>query len=109
MHLARAPQFFTLAGLLEQTRFADQHALRFHEGANWAAGILHLKPGQRDPQTSHDRDELYLVLRGEGVLRIGEDRHPVAPGDFWLVPAGAEHRFEDHRQELVVFSVIVGA
>jgi len=103
----RAPQFFTLAGLLEQARFADQHALRFHEGPGWAAGVLQLKPGQHDPQTEHDRDELYLVLRGEGVLRIGADRHPVAPGDFWLVPAGTEHRFEGYHQEFVVFQVLV--
>lgn len=107
--LARAPQFFTLAGLLEQSRLAPEHALRFHEGVGWAAGLLHLRPGQHDPQTPHDRDELYLVLRGEGVLRIGEDRHPVAPGDFWLVPAGTEHRFEDYRQELIVFSVLAAA
>ncbi len=109
MHIARGPQFFTLGRLLEQSRFADQRALRFHEGANWAAGVLHLKPGQRDPETSHDRDELYLVLRGEGVVRIGEDRHPVAPGDFWFIPAGMAHRFEDYHQEFVVFYVLVGA
>jgi len=107
--LARAPQFFTLAGLLEQSRLAPEHAGRFHEGAGWTAGLLHLQPGQHDPQTPHDRDELYLVLRGEGVLRIGEDWHPVAPGDFWLVPGGTEHRFEDYRQELIVFSVLAAA
>ncbi len=109
MQLERTPQFFTLASLLEQSRLADQHAVRFHEGPNWAAGILHLQPGQRDPQTPHDRDELYLVLRGQGVLRIGQDRHPVAPGDFWLVPAGTEDRFEDYHHEMVVFYVLVGA
>jgi mannose-6-phosphate isomerase-like protein (cupin superfamily) len=109
MPLARTPQFFTLTSLLEQARFADQHALGFHEGLGWAAGVLHLKPGQHDPQAQHDRDELYLVLRGQGVLRIGDDRHPVAPGDFWLVPAGTRHRFEDYPQEFVVFYVRVAA
>jgi mannose-6-phosphate isomerase-like protein (cupin superfamily) len=102
-----APQFFTLSSLLEQTRLAAQHSLRFHESTHWVAGVIHLTPGQHDTQTGHDRDELYLVLRGEAVFRIGADRHPVAPGDFWFVPAGVEHRFEDFHHELVVFYVLV--
>ena len=109
MHLSRAPQFFTLGSLLEQARSSGQHFLGFHEAKTWAAGVIDLKAGQRDPQTTHERDELYLVLRGEGALRLGEDRHPVAPGDFWFVPAGVAHRFEDYHQELVVFYVLVDA
>jgi mannose-6-phosphate isomerase-like protein (cupin superfamily) len=108
VHLGRAPQFVTLAGLLERSETTDEHAVRFHEASNWAAGLLHLKPGHRDTQTSHDRDELYLVLRGEGVLRIGDDQHPVAPGDFWLVPAGTAHHFEHVHPELVVFYMLAG-
>jgi len=107
VHLTRAPQFFTLATLLEQVRTAGQHFLRFHDSATWAAGVLALKSGQHDAQTTHNRDALYLVLRGEAALSIGGDRHPVAPGDFWLVPAGLTHRFEEFRGELVVFSVLV--
>jgi mannose-6-phosphate isomerase-like protein (cupin superfamily) len=109
VHLTRVPQFFTLATLLEQVRTAGQHFLRFHESATWAAGLIDLKGGQHDPQSTHERDELYLVLRGEAALRIGGDRHPVAPGDFWFVPAGVTHRFEEFRAELVVFYVLVDA
>ncbi len=103
----RAAQFFTLASLLEQARLAEGHSVRFHDAPGSAAGILDLRPGQRDSPTTHDRDELYLVLRGAGVLRIGQDRHPVAPGDFWVIPGGTEHRFEDYHAELVVFYVLV--
>ncbi len=109
MELTRVPQFFTLSGLLEQAKLAEQHLVTFHEGASWVAGVLHLGEGQHDVQTRHEQDELYLVLRGEGVLRIDQDRHPVAPGDFWLVPAKLEHRFEDFHHELVVFSLLISA
>jgi mannose-6-phosphate isomerase-like protein (cupin superfamily) len=109
MELTRVPQFFTLSGLLEQVRLAEAPFVRFHDAGNWVAGVLHLGQGRHDLQTRHERDELYLVLRGEGVLRIGEDRHPVAPGDFWLVPAGIEHRFERVEHELVVFYLLVSA
>jgi mannose-6-phosphate isomerase-like protein (cupin superfamily) len=71
-------QFFTLSSLLEQAKASADHALRFHESTHWAAGVIRLTPGQ----------------------------HPVAPGDFWLVPAGVEHRFESFHQELVVFYVL---
>jgi mannose-6-phosphate isomerase-like protein (cupin superfamily) len=106
---ARVPQFFTLSALLEQARLAERHAVAFHESATWAAGVLHLGQAQHDAQGRHAQDELYLVLRGEGVLRIGDDRHPVAPGDFWFVPAGVEHRFEELQHELVVFYLLISA
>jgi mannose-6-phosphate isomerase-like protein (cupin superfamily) len=107
MRLARLPQFFTLSGLLEQARLAEEPFVRFHEGSTWTAGVLHLGQGRDDIQSRHDRDELYLILRGEGVLRIGEDRHPVAPGDFWVVPAEIDHRFEHVEHDLVVFYLLV--
>jgi mannose-6-phosphate isomerase-like protein (cupin superfamily) len=109
VELTHVPQFFTLNGLLEQARSAEGHSVRFHEGMGWSAGVLQLAPGQHHAEASYERDGLYLVLRGEGVLRIAESRHPVAPGDFWLVPGGTAHRFEDFPGELVVFYLLVSA
>jgi mannose-6-phosphate isomerase-like protein (cupin superfamily) len=109
VELTRVPQFFTLSGLLEQARLEEQHSVRFHEGGGWAAGVLYLGQGQHDMQTRHEQAELYLVLRGEGVLRIADERHPVAPGDFWIVPAAIEHRFEEFHHELVVFYLLASA
>lgn len=61
-----------------------------------------------DPQTPHDRDELYVVVAGTGEFVNGEMRHPFGPGDVLFVPAGVEHRFEDFTDDLVVWVVFYG-
>jgi mannose-6-phosphate isomerase-like protein (cupin superfamily) len=52
-------------------------------------------PRGSDPQTPHDRDEVYVVVNGTGWFRRNEERHKFKPGDFLFVPANAIHRFED--------------
>jgi mannose-6-phosphate isomerase-like protein (cupin superfamily) len=52
-------------------------------------------PRPHDPQTPHDRDEVYLVARGRATFVDTDGRHPVDPGAFVFVAAGQPHRFED--------------
>ena len=65
-------------------------------------------PRDTDPQTPHDRDELYVVVRGSGEFVNGPDRHAFGPGDVLFVPAGVEHRFEGFTEDLVVWVVFYG-
>jgi mannose-6-phosphate isomerase-like protein (cupin superfamily) len=65
-------------------------------------------PRGSDPQTPHDRDELYVVVGGSGEFVNGLDLHPFGPGDVLFVPAGVEHRFEDFTDDLVVWVVFYG-
>ena len=46
-----------------------------------------------DRQTPHTRDEVYVVVRGQGMFTNGGTRHPFDPGDVLFVPAGIDHRF----------------
>ncbi len=52
-------------------------------------------PRGRDPQAPHTRDEIYVVIRGNGSFVDGPVRETFEPGDVLFVPAGVEHRFED--------------
>ena len=65
-------------------------------------------PRGTDPQTPHTRDEVYVVVRGNGTFVNGPDRHPFGPGDVLFVPAGVEHRFEDFTDDFVVWVVFYG-
>jgi mannose-6-phosphate isomerase-like protein (cupin superfamily) len=38
----------------------------------------------------------------------GNQRHPFGPGDLLFVPAGVTHRFEDFRDDLVVWVIFYG-
>lgn len=74
-------------------------------------GTLELElyaPQGRDLQTPHTRDEVYLVMRGEGIFVHGDQREPCGIGDFLFVPAGLEHRFEDFSEDFAVWVLFYG-
>jgi mannose-6-phosphate isomerase-like protein (cupin superfamily) len=55
-----------------------------------------------DAQAPHGRDEVYVVVRGEGLFVNGPDRHRFGPGDLLFVPAGVEHRIEEFTDDRLV-------
>jgi mannose-6-phosphate isomerase-like protein (cupin superfamily) len=61
-----------------------------------------------DTQAPHRRDEVYVVMRGEGSFVNGSDRHRFGPGDLLFVPAGVEHRFEEFTDDLAVWVIFYG-
>lgn len=65
-------------------------------------------PRGHDPQTPHSRDEIYLVVQGEGAFVNGSRRVRFGPGDVLFVPAGTIHRFEDFSDDLVVWVLFYG-
>ncbi|HEV7893548.1 MAG TPA: cupin domain-containing protein [Pyrinomonadaceae bacterium] len=65
-------------------------------------------PRGTDPQQPHTRDELYVVVTGNGRFVNGGERHAFEPGDVLFVPAGVVHRFEEFTDDLVVWVVFYG-
>lgn len=77
----------------------------------FAHGSLLVKvyaPVDADPQAPHARDEIYVVMRGSGIFFNGEDRRPVAPGDFLFVAAGRAHRFEAFTADFATWVMYFG-
>ena len=64
------------------------------------AGVYVLPAGGTDPQSPHDEDEVYYVLRGRAGFRVDGEELSVKPGDVIYVKAGAEHRFHSIEEEL---------
>ncbi|MEO9319789.1 MAG: cupin domain-containing protein [Nitrososphaera sp.] len=69
------------------------------------AGIIKLAPGAKDTQTAHDLDELYYVIRGSGMLKLGSAEVPVRDGSIIFVPKGMTHEFFGNNELLVVLYV----
>lgn len=96
--------------------FADAKA---RLSASGERNILVLKRGTLDvklvvpvppsPQTPHDQDEIYVILRGRGVLVHDGKREPFGPGDILFVAAGVEHHYEDFGGDLALWRVFYGA
>ena len=74
-------------------------------------GSLEVKiyaPRGKDPQTPHERDEVYFVAEGRGTFNCEGNRGPFESGDLLFAPAGAEHRFEDFTDDLTVWVLFYG-
>ena len=54
-------------------------------------------PVTPNEQTPHAQDEVYVIVRGRGVLLHDGKRDPFETGDLMFVAAGTEHRFEDFK------------
>ena len=65
-------------------------------------------PARPNEQMPHEQDEVYIVIRGRGVLFHDGKRDPFESGDFLFVAAATEHRFEDFSDDLLVWRVFYG-
>jgi mannose-6-phosphate isomerase-like protein (cupin superfamily) len=66
------------------------------------------QPRGVDPQQPHTRDEVYVVVQGEGEYVCEGVRHVVGPGDFLFAAAGEAHRFERFTDDLAVWVMFYG-
>ncbi len=74
-------------------------------------GTLNVKlslPVRPNQQTPHAQDEIYVIIRGRGVLFHDGKRDPFEAGDLLFVAAGTEHQFEDFTEDLAVWVVFYG-
>jgi mannose-6-phosphate isomerase-like protein (cupin superfamily) len=61
-----------------------------------------------DLQDVHDRDELYVIVEGEGIFRLGEREIAYKAGDLLFVPAHMHHRFETFGERLTAWAIFLG-
>jgi hypothetical protein len=66
------------------------------------------QPIDSDPQSPHDRDEVYVVARGHGRFFDGADIHEAQPGAFIFVAAGQAHRFVSFSSDFAVWVMFYG-
>ena len=63
------------------------------------------RPPALDPQTPHDRDEVYVVISDQGdFVREGE-RVKFSPGDLLFAAKGEAHRFESQTPDTSVWVI----
>ncbi len=93
-------------------RTIDRSPQQFHrvlERPGLVVGVLRVRAGGVDTQGAHDEDEVYAVVGGQGLLRLGDVDHPVAPGSVIFVPKGLPHHFHGNTELLTVAYVLVPA
>jgi mannose-6-phosphate isomerase-like protein (cupin superfamily) len=70
--------------------------------------VILFAPRGMDHQSAHGQDELYVIVKGHGVLVVEDDRTPFEETDVLFVPAGKSHRFEDFSDDLVTWAIFWG-
>jgi len=80
------------------------------EGApNFALRYFEVAPGAGSALDDHAHDHGVLILRGSGIVRLGDERHPIATGDVVYIGPHEIHQFENPGPDPLGFLCIVGA
>ena len=83
----------------------ERSAPVWQRGALDVAFALPVPPKQQAP---HTQDEIYIIIRGRGVLIHDGKRDSFESGDILFVAAGIEHQFEDVTEDLALWRVFYG-
>jgi mannose-6-phosphate isomerase-like protein (cupin superfamily) len=71
--------------------------------------VMNLAPGDSsgdDPESHPGSDQILLVVEGEVMAEIAEEKAKLRKGDVGIVPAGTPHRFaNDSEKSASTFSV----
>jgi mannose-6-phosphate isomerase-like protein (cupin superfamily) len=75
-----------------------------HHTSTQSLAEASLEPGQATQRHYHGRsEEIYLVTKGSGTLKVDGETRRVRPGDAILIPPGAWHTLEnDGTSELTI-------
>ncbi len=62
---------------------------------NLTLGVARLPPGEALNEHRHEQDEIYLVLEGSGLVRVGGEETTVEAGSAVFIPGDALHSCEN--------------
>ena len=66
----------------------------------WVEG----EPGSEQPVHDHPaQEQVYVIVRGQGLMRVGDDEREVSAGTLVFVPPGAGHAIRNRGEEPLVY------
>jgi mannose-6-phosphate isomerase-like protein (cupin superfamily) len=64
---------------------------------NLAITWVDCAPGSEQPSHQHDtQEQVYVIVRGRGLMRTGDEEREVAEGTMIFVPPRTAHRIRNH-------------
>jgi hypothetical protein len=67
------------------------------------SGWTHLRPGEKTRKHQHHEIEIYLIARGRGEMRVGDEIAEVGPGDVVYLPPFDSHVLKNTASEDLLF------
>jgi mannose-6-phosphate isomerase-like protein (cupin superfamily) len=93
---------FEISQLIEQQQQSGKLYLEFLRAPSLSVGLYALPAGGIDSQQPHTEDEVYYIVAGRGLIRVGEEDRPVEPGAIIFVAANVEHHFHTISEDLKI-------
>lgn len=93
---------FELTALLDEHARSNKLYLEFLRVPSLSVGVYRLPAGGADPQNPHTEDEVYYVISGKALIRVGDEDRSVGAGSIVFVTAHAPHRFHAIEEDLTV-------
>ena len=95
-------QAYELNQLITQRADANTPYLEFLKVPDLSMGLYVLPTGGTDPQSPHTEDEVYYVVSGKALIKVGDEDRAVQAGSIVYVAKNVEHRFHSIEEELTV-------
>ena len=93
---------FTIQQLIAEQAAGERPYLEFLRNDSMSLGLYALPADGVDPQQTHDEDEVYYIVSGQGQITVGDETQPVQPGSLVFVAAEVPHKFHDIREDLKI-------
>jgi mannose-6-phosphate isomerase-like protein (cupin superfamily) len=99
-NIDHVPAFITKDG----SEIRELLAYRNSAIRNQSLAEARLPPGASTTAHHHvQTEEIYYILQGEGVARIGDQTRAVGPGDAIAIPPGVVHQVRNSGQGILKF------
>lgn len=69
----------------------------------WGGAWVAVEPGETITPHSHDEKEMFLIVRGTGVMRLGEEKRQVGFGDTIFITPDIDHDLTNTGDEQLLF------
>ena len=72
-------------------------------GGEMSITWVDVEPGAQQPPHSHDPQQVYVITRGSGRMRVGDDERDVAAGHMVFIPKNTEHGIVNTGDEVLTY------
>ncbi len=93
---------FEIGRLIEQRGQAGKAYFEFLRAPSLSMGVYRLPADGVDPQNPHTEDEVYYVVSGKALIRVGDEDRSVDAGSIVYIAAHVPHRFHTIKEDLTV-------
>jgi len=72
-------------------------------GGEMSITWVDVEPGNEQPQHSHDPQQVYVITRGSGRMKVGEQERDVSAGSMVFIPSNTEHGIVNTGDETLTY------